>query len=231
MVINTNEGCAAPIYTLSVAGHIMNSNNEIRHALVICGDVGSRILKYEQNIMTGMLSDGASAVILGRLKDGYEGFLAEQFDAAGQYFFGSGVFGRGCRIPQPGEPSSELFVMNTEVTGSILVEVMKWFRESFYKCIEIAGVKKEDVKLISPHTANIGQIKNQLDAINEDYSKAYIVTDHIGHCGGGTQFIVFKEARKANRIKNGDIVYAFGNASGFQHGGILFRWNDKENFV
>lgn len=231
MVVNTNEGCAAPIYTLSVAGHIMNSNSQIRHALVICGDVGSRILNYEQNIMTGMLADGASAVVLGRLKEGYEGFLAEQFEASGQYFYGSGIFGKGCRIPQPGEPSSELFIMNTEVTGSILVEVMKWFKESFYSCIEMAGVEKKDVKLISPHTANIGQIKNQLDAIDEDITKTHIVTDRLGHCGGGTQFIVFKEARKANKIKNGDIVFSFGNASGFQHGGILFRWNDKENFV
>lgn len=231
MVINTNEACAAPIYALSIAGHIMNSNTKIRHALVICGDIGSRFLNYEQNIMAGMLSDGASAVVLGRLKEGNEGFLAEQFNSAGEYFFGSGVFGKGSRIPQPGEPSSEKFIMNTEVTGTILVEVMKWFKESFNSCIDMAGINKEDVTLISPHTANIGQIKNQLDAIGADFSKAHIVTDKLGHCGGGTQFIVFKEARNENKIKNGDIIFVFGNASGFQHGGILFKWNDRENFI
>lgn len=224
VVLNLNGACASQIYALSTAIHVMNGK-KINNALVITGDVLSRSLEKKENIILGMMGDGASAAVLGRLKDGNMGFLSEYFNSEGKYFYSSGCF------KSDEEEGKKYFNVVKDDMGKILFEVINWFKKSFENCLLDANLQKENIDFFSPHPANIAQMKNQLQSIGIDFSKTHLVTDKFGHCGGGTQFIVLKEALKNRRIKHGDNVFMFANGSGFQYGGMVLRWNDKDKFI
>lgn len=231
LVLNLNQACAAPNYAMATAIRFMMDGSYDK-ALVVCGDVTTRMLNPKVNLFVGAIGDAASAVVLGKLKDGYQGFLSEYFDSDGQYFYGSGLFNRGSRVPREslGE-GKDYFITRDEIGGIILPNVIKWFKTSFYKCLERANLKQEDIGFISPHPAAMSQITAQLQSIKEKIEKTHIVTDVYGHSGGGTAFIVLKEALKAGKLKPGDYVFNFGNGAGFQWGGMLFRWCEKEEFA
>ncbi|SKC76414.1 3-oxoacyl-ACP synthase III family protein [Maledivibacter halophilus] len=230
-VLNLNQACAAPNYALATAIRFI-IDGTYNKALVICGDVTTRMLNPNENLFVGAIGDGASAVVLGKLKDGKKGFISEHFDSDGKYYYGSGLFNNGSRVPREelGE-GKNYFITRDEIAGIILPNVIKWFKTCLNECLAKANLKQEDIDFISPHPAALSQIIAQLQSIKEDLSKTHIVTDLYGHSGGGTSFIVLKEALKLGKLEPGDIVYNFGNGAGFQWGGMIFRWCDKNDFL
>jgi len=230
-VLNLNQACAAPNYALATAIRFMIDGTYDK-ALVICGDVTTRMLSPHENLFVGFLGDAASAVVLGKLKDGKKGFISEHFDSDGRYFYGSGLFNWGSRVPREelGE-GKEYFITRDEIAGILLPNIIKWFKTSFQKCLEKAELKQEDIDFISPHPAAMSQIIAQLQSIKENLDKTHIVTDLYGHSGGGTTFIVLKEALKHGKLKPGNLIFNFGNGAGFQWGGMIFRWCDKDEFI
>lgn len=229
-VLNIDQSCAGPIYALSAGAHLMNGM-KADHALVIAGDCGIRMVEKPGNLLLGTGGDGCGAVVLGRLKKGKQGFLSECFGSAGEFYKNFGIYNFGSRIPR-----KELNEGNERYTASedgniILFRVLKWFKTSFKSCLKEAGLKMEDVSFISPHPAAISQIKLQMRAIKADMEKTNLVSRHFGHSGGGTHFIILQESLKEKRIKAEDIVFMFGNGSGFLWGGILIKWCDKADFI
>lgn len=230
-VLNLNQACAAPNYALATAIRFMIDGTYDK-ALVICGDVTTRMLSRHENLFVGFLGDAASAVVLGKLKDGKKGFISEHFDSNGRYFYGSGLFNWGSRVPREelGE-GKEYFITRDEIAGILLPNIIKWFKISFHSCLEKGNLKQEDINFISPHPAAMSQIIAQIESINENLSKTHLVTDLYGHSGGGTTFIVLKEALKNGKLKPGDLIYSFGNGAGFQWAGMIFRWCDRDEFI
>ncbi|WP_432402604.1 3-oxoacyl-ACP synthase III family protein [Wukongibacter sp. M2B1] len=230
-VLNLNQACAAPNYALATAIRFMIDGTYDK-ALVICGDVTTRMLSKHENLFVGFTGDAASAVVLGKLKDGKRGFISEHFDSDGRYFYGSGLFNRGSRVPREDfDEGKDYFITRDELAGIVLPNIIKWFKTSFNKCLEKADLKQDDINFISPHPAAMSQIIAQLQSIKEDLNKTHIVTDLYGHSGGGTAFIVLKEASKLGKLKPGDLVFNFGNGAGFQWGGMIFRWCNKDDFI
>ncbi|SNT01297.1 3-oxoacyl-[acyl-carrier-protein] synthase-3 [Anaerovirgula multivorans] len=231
MLLNINQACATPIFCLSTAARFV-ADGTYKKALVICGDISSRFLNFSENLLAGALGDAASAVVLGKLKDGYKGFLSEHFDADGEHFDASGLFAFGSRIPREefGEGKPYPIVKN-EKMNFLIPEIINWFRGSFDICLERAGLTKDDLDFVAPHPAAIPQIYMQLDSAGISYDKNLIVTDKIGHSGGGSMFIILHEAREVGMIKPGSKIFCFGNGAGFNWGGILFRWCDSSEFA
>lgn len=229
-VLNIDQSCAGPIYALSVGVHLMNGMHG-DHALIITGDCGMRKVEKKGNLLMGTGGDGCGAVVLGRLKEGKQGFLSECFGSAGEFFKNFGIYNFGSRIPRKElNEGNELFTAS-EDGNIILFRVLKWFKTSFKTCLKEAGLSMEDVSFISPHPAAISQVKLQMKAIKADMEKTNLVSRHFGHSGGGTHFIILKESLEEKRIKAGDAVFLFGNGSGFLWGGILFRWCEKADFI
>ncbi|GAU79285.1 3-oxoacyl-ACP synthase III family protein [Fusibacter sp. 3D3] len=231
LVLNLNQACAASNYALATAIRYMIDGTYDK-ALVVTGDCTSRMLNAEENLFMGFIGDGASAVVLGKLKAGFSGFLSEHFDSDGKFFYGSGLFNRGSRVPraEQGE-GKDYFITRSEIVGVLLPRVITWFTTSLDECLRKANLKRTDVNFYSPHPAAISQLEAQLDAIGESLEKTHIVTDMYGHSGAGSAFIILKEAVQNNKIKPGDYIFQFGNAAGFQWAGMLLRWCDKNEFI
>lgn len=231
MVLNMNQACAAPNYALATAMRFIMCGTYDK-ALVVTGDCTSRMLDSKENLFMGFIGDGASAVVLGKLKEGKTGILSEHFDSDGKFFYGSGLFNRGSRIPREenGE-GKDFFVTQGEIVGILLPKVITWFKESLYACLEKADMTLEEVDFFSPHPAALSQMEAQMDAIGVGLEKTHVVTDMYGHSGAGSAFIILKEAVKANKLNPGDHIFQFGNAAGFQWAGMLMRWCDKEDFL
>ncbi|MCK4258981.1 MAG: ketoacyl-ACP synthase III [Halanaerobiales bacterium] len=230
MVINMNQACAAPIFALATAARFVADGTH-KKALVICGDVSSRFLSFEENLLVGALGDAASAAVIGQLKDRAKGFLSESFNANGEHYDASGIYSMGSKIPTEEWEGKPYGVNNDEKMGVLIPMIIDWFANSFTNCLDRAGLKQEEIDFIAPHPAAIPQIYQQLDSIDAGYDKNLIVTDMIGHSGGGSMFIILKEARERGMIKPGNNVFCFGNGAGFNWGGIMFRWCDKSEFV
>lgn len=231
MVLNTNVICCGMNYGMSLASKYISSGL-FNTVLLITGDVLFR-MAVGQSEFSGMFGDGVGAVVLKRLKPEFVGIIAETYGSQGDLFDVMGLFSLGSRDNKYNEIHDGEFDIKVDMKkgANIPLLTVKWFKDCFEKCLHLSGLKKDDISFVSPHPVSIPQIHEQLKSMDIPLEKTLIVTDKFGHCASGTAPIVFTEAYRGKKIKEGDLVFSFNVAAGYQYGGVIFRWPSKNDFV
>jgi 3-oxoacyl-[acyl-carrier-protein] synthase-3 len=231
MVLNTNVICCGMNYGMSIASKFISSGL-YKTVLLITGDVWFR-MSVGHSPFSGMFGDGVGAVVLRALKPEYKGILAETYGSQGDLYEVMGLFSLGSCDNNYNVFHDGDFDVKVDLKkgANIPLLTVKWFKECFEKCLEQSGLKKEEIDFVSPHPVSIPQIHEQLKSMDISEEKSLIITQKIGHCTAGTAAIVLAEAVRLGKVKPGNLVYSFNVAAGYQYGGIIYRFPNRDEFI
>jgi 3-oxoacyl-[acyl-carrier-protein] synthase-3 len=188
-------------------------------ALVVGGDVLSKILDWTDRSTIVLFGDGAGAVVLEHVEDG--GFLGFELGADG---------GGGKHLWLPGSGSRhfdepESFVkMNGREVFKFATRVMIYSAE---KLLDECGRTVEDVDVYVPHQANVRIIDYATKKLGFPKEKVVVNVDRFGNTSSGSIPLALADAEKDGMLKPGTLVLMTGMGAGLTWGSALIEWTDE----
>jgi 3-oxoacyl-[acyl-carrier-protein] synthase III len=216
-----SAGCTGFVYAI-VQAHGMVSAGLSEHALVVGGDVLSKIVDWQDRSTCVLFGDGAGAVVIERSRDG--GFLGFELGADGsggsQLYMPAG----GSRAPATAETVAtrqHFAKMNGREVFKFATRVLV---DSAEKVLEQSGVPVEDVDLYVPHQANVRIIDHARKKLGIPAERTVVNVDRYGNTSSGSIPLALGEAEAAGRLHPGDLVLMTGMGAGLTWGSALIEW-------
>jgi 3-oxoacyl-[acyl-carrier-protein] synthase-3 len=210
-------GCTGFMYALAQAYGMMASGLAER-ALVVGGDVLSRILDWTDRSTLVLFGDGAGAVVLEKVER--PGFLGFELGADG---------GGGIHLSLPGSGSRRI----EDATGNGYVhmngrEVFKFATRvlvsSAQAVLDRCGATVDDVDVYIPHQANVRIMEHAAQKLGIPRERMVVNVDRYGNTSSGSIPLALVDAQAQNRLKEGDLVLMTGMGAGLTWGSALMEW-------
>ena len=211
-------GCTGFVYAIAQA-YSMVAAGLSQRALVVGGDVLSKILDWTDRSTIVLFGDGAGAVVLEHVEDG--GFLGFELGADG---------GGGKHLWLPGSGSRhfdepESFVkMNGREVFKFATRVMIYSAE---KLLDECGRTVEDVDVYVPHQANVRIIDYATKKLGFPDEKVVVNVDRFGNTSSGSIPLALADAEEDGMLKPGALVLMTGMGAGLTWGSALIEWSDE----
>jgi 3-oxoacyl-[acyl-carrier-protein] synthase III len=189
-----------------------------RKALVVGGDVLSKILDWEDRSTLVLFGDGAGAVVLEPVGEG--GFLGFELGADG---------GGGENLWLPGSGSRRfddpdgLVKMNGREVFKFATRVMVTSAE---KILAECGVSVDDVDVYVPHQANKRIIDHAARKLGIPEEKVVVNVDRYGNTSSGSIPLALADAVSDGRLREGELVLMTGMGAGLTWGSALIEWTN-----
>jgi len=210
-------GCTGFVYALAQAYGMLASGLSKR-ALVVGGDVLSKILDWQDRSTLVLFGDGAGAVVLEPVESG--GFLGFELGADG---------GGGEHLWLPGsgsrhfdDPDSFVKMNGREVFRFATRVLVSSGSELLAEC----GKTVEDVDVYIPHQANKRIIDYARGKLGIPPERTVVNVDRYGNTSSGSIPLALTDARAEGRLRDGALVLMTGMGAGLTWGSALIEWTN-----
>jgi len=215
-----SAGCTGFMYALA-QGYGMLAAGLAERALVVGGDILTRILDWTDRSTLVLFGDGAGAVVLERVGAG--GFLGFELGADGAGGKELLLPGSGSRISENG---SRYLTMNGREVFKFATRVMVSSAEAV---LEECGKTVEDVDVYVPHQANVRIIDHAARKLGIPEEKVVVNVDRYGNTSSGSIPLALADAAADGRLKPGKLVLMTGMGAGLTWGSALIEWTHDTN--
>jgi 3-oxoacyl-[acyl-carrier-protein] synthase-3 len=210
-----SAGCTGFMYALAQA-YGMVASKLARRALVVGGDVLSRILDWTDRSTVVLFGDGAGAVVLEPSEE--PGFLAFELGADGAGGENLWLPGSGSRLFEDPDKfvkmnGREVFKFATRVLVSSAEAVLQRY-----------GASVQDVDVYVPHQANVRIIDHATKKLGVPSERVVINVDRYGNTSSGSIPLALADAQADGRLQPGKLVLMTGMGAGLTWGSALMRW-------
>jgi 3-oxoacyl-[acyl-carrier-protein] synthase III len=213
-----SAGCTGFMYALAQA-YGMVAGGLSRRALVVGGDVLSRILDWSDRSTVVLFGDGAGAVVIEPAQEG--GFLAFELGADGAGGEHLWLPGSGSRLFD----DPERFVkMNGREVFKFATRVLVQSGEAV---LERTGAHIEDVDVYVPHQANVRIIEHATKKLGIPSDRVVVNVDRYGNTSSGSIPLALADAQEDGRLQAGSLVLMTGMGAGLTWGSALMRWTQR----
>ena len=216
-----SAGCTGFVYAV-VQAHAMVASGLADNALVVGGDVLSRVVDWEDRSTCVLFGDGAGAVVLERVSEG--GFLGFELGADGsggpQLYLPAG----GSRTPATAESVADRrhFVqMNGREVFKFASRVLV---DSAEKVLHECNVSVGDVDVYVPHQANVRIIEHARKKLGIPEERTVVNVDRFGNTSSGSIPLALSDAEADGRLAPGEMVLMTGMGAGLTWGSALIEW-------
>jgi 3-oxoacyl-[acyl-carrier-protein] synthase III len=210
-------GCTGFMYAVAQA-YSMVASGLSKRALVVGGDVLSKILDWEDRSTLVLFGDGAGAVVVEPVQEG--GFLGFELGADG---------GGGENLWLPGSGSrrfddpDRLVKMNGREVFKFATRVMVTSAE---KILDECGISVDDVDVYVPHQANKRIIDHAARKLGIPEEKVVVNVDRYGNTSSGSIPLALADAVADGRLREGELVLMTGMGAGLTWGSALIEWTN-----
>ena len=218
-----SAGCTGFMYAVA-QGYGMVAAGLASHALVVGGDVLSRILDWSDRGPAVLFGDGAGAVVLERVSEG--GFLGFELGADGsggpQLYLPAG----GSRSPATAETVAEhkhYVQMNGREVFKFATRVLVTSAE---KVLAECGKTIDDVDVYIPHQANVRIIDHAAEKLGIPKEKIVVNVERYGNTSSGSIPLALADAQAEGRLQEGALVLMTGMGAGLTWGSGLIEWTN-----
>jgi 3-oxoacyl-[acyl-carrier-protein] synthase-3 len=211
-------GCTGFVYAVAQA-YAMLASGLSQRALVVGGDVLSKILDFHDRSTLILFGDGAGAIVMEPVGEG--GFLGFELGADG---------GGGDSLWLPGSGSRhfddpDAFIkMNGREVFKFATRVLV---SSAQKLLDELGMTVEDVDVYIPHQANIRIIDHAARKLGIPPEKVVVNVERYGNTSSGSIPIALAEAIEDGRVQRGSRVLMTGMGAGLTWGSSLIEWTEE----
>jgi 3-oxoacyl-[acyl-carrier-protein] synthase-3 len=203
-------------------GHAMVAAGLTRRALVVGGDILTRILDWTDRSTLVLFGDGAGAVVLEEVDEG--GFLGFELGA-------DGAGGRELLLPGSGsralgEDEKAYLTMNGREVFKFATRVLVSSAEAV---LDTCGLAVDDVDVYVPHQANVRIIEHAVRKLGFPGEKVIVNVDRYGNTSSGSIPLALAEATGDGRLRQGSLVLMTGMGAGLTWGSALMHWTLPTN--
>jgi 3-oxoacyl-[acyl-carrier-protein] synthase III len=216
-----SAGCTGFVYAL-VQAHGMVSGGLADNALVIGGDVLSRVVDWADRTTCVLFGDGAGAVVLERVNEG--GFLGFELGADGSGGPELYIPAGGSRAPTTAETvaTGQHFVkMNGREVFKFAARVLV---DSAERVLDECGVAVDEVDVYVPHQANLRIIDHARRKLGIPEERTVVNVDRYGNTSSGSIPLALGDAETEGRLAPGKMVLMTGMGAGLTWGSALIEW-------
>ncbi|MGH2970657.1 MAG: beta-ketoacyl-ACP synthase III [Gaiellaceae bacterium] len=210
-----SAGCTGFMYALA-QGYGMLAGGLAQRALVIGGDVLSKILDWSDRSTVVLFGDGAGAVVLEAVPE--QGFLGFELGA-------DGAGGDSLWLPGSGSrhfDGPERFVkMNGREVFKFATRILVQSAEDVLAKCELTI---DDVDLYIPHQANVRIIDHATRKLGVPSDRVVINVDRYGNTSSGSIPLALADAIADRRLEPGMVVLMTGMGAGLTWGSAVMRW-------
>ena len=210
-----SAGCTGFMYALA-QGYGMLAGGLAKRALVVGGDVLSRILDWTDRSTLIVFGDGAGAVVLERTEE--RGFLGFELGADGAGGENLWLPGSGSRLFE--DPDKHVKMNGREVFKLATRVLVQSAQDLLEKC----DVSIADVDVYVPHQANVRIIEYATQKLGFPSEKVVVNVDRYGNTSSGSIPLALADAQADGRLRPGALVLMTGMGAGLTWGSALLRW-------
>ena len=211
-----SAGCTGFMYALAQA-YGMLAGGLAHRALVVGGDVLSRILDWSDRSTVVLFGDAAGAVVLEPASE--PGFLAFELGA-------DGAGGEHLWLPGSGsrrfEHPDRFVKMNGREVFKFATRVLVQSGEAV---LARAGARVEEIDVYVPHQANVRIIDHATKRLGIPSERVVINVDRYGNTSSGSIPLALADAQAEGRLRPGRLVLMTGMGAGLTWGSALLRWS------
>ena len=219
---DVGAACSGFLNALAVADCFIRTE-KARTVLVVGSDTLSRLLNWKDRGTCILFGDGAGAVVLGASRNG-SGILSTKLRTDGSYAKMLYVPAGGSLRPATADTvrrHEHTITMNGKEVFKIAVRSME---EISRQALEEAGVAIDEVALVIPHQANKRIIVALAERLGVPMAKVVVNVDKYGNTSAASIPVALDEAKRAGRIKPGDIVLFNAFGAGFAWGAAVVKF-------
>jgi 3-oxoacyl-[acyl-carrier-protein] synthase-3 len=216
-----SAGCTGFMYAISQA-YGMLAGGLAKRALVIGGDVLSKIMDWTDRSTCVLFGDGAGAVVMEEVDEG--GFLAFELGADGsggpQLYMPAG----GSRLPASAETIAQkqhFAQMNGREVFKFATRVLVTSAE---EVLTAAGRTIADVDVYVPHQANMRIIEYATRKLGIPEDRVVVNVDRYGNTSSGSIPLALADAEAEGWLQPGRLVLMTGMGAGLTWGSALMEW-------
>jgi 3-oxoacyl-[acyl-carrier-protein] synthase-3 len=220
--LDISAACTGFMYGLDMAACYVSSGR-FEKVLLIGAETYSRITNPDDLNTSVLFGDGAGAVVIGHVPDGF-GVLDSILGAEGEDGMLLSIPAGGSRMP-----------LTRELLENKLNTIMMSGREVFEFAINILekminqilsrnSLNLSDISLIVPHQANKRILLNVSNNMNIPPEKLYCNIEYYGNMSAASVPVALTEAAFEGRIKKGDLLLLVAFGAGFTWGANLLKW-------
>ena len=218
-----NAACSGFIYALDTACAMIGSGR-YRHALVIGVEKLSSIVDWTDRTTCVLFGDGAGAAVIGPSATAGTGLIGAKLGSYGDCVELLCIPAGGSNTPAS--------VASVEAHGHFLKmkgkEVFKYavrgMEEAARDILEQHGIAANQIDLVIPHQANLRIIESIAQYLELPLDRFFVNLDRYGNTSAASIPIALDEARRAGRIKAGDLTLLVAFGAGLTYGSALIRW-------
>ena len=214
-------GCTGFVYALAQA-YGMIAAGLAERALVVGGDVLSKILDWTDRSTLVLFGDGAGAVVLEKVDRG--GFLGFELGADG---------GGGIHLSLPGSGSRR--VTDASANGYVHMNGREVFKfatrvlvSSAQALLDECDLTVEDVDVYVPHQANVRIMDHAVKKLGIPRDRMVVNVDRYGNTSSGSIPLALADAAADGRLADGELVLMTGMGAGLTWGSALLEWTEPK---
>ena len=213
-----SAGCTGFMYGIAQAYGMLVAGLAKR-ALVVGGDLLSRILDWHDRSTLVLFGDGAGAVVMEPVPE--RGFLGFELGADGGGGGNLWLPGSGSRTFDKNE---KYVIMNGREVFKFATRVLV---QSAEELMEQCGITVDDVDVYVPHQANVRIIDHATKKLGVPSDRVVVNVDRYGNTSSGSIPLALADARADGRLRPGRLVLMTGMGAGLTWGSALIRWTKE----
>lgn len=219
--------CSGFVFGLSVAEQYLKAGT-YDNALVVASEVMSRTVDWTDRESCILWGDGAGAVMLKAMDDGYDGS-----EVLSTHLHSDGKNGQQLLLPGGGSKTTPISHASVDdkrhylrmIRASDTVRVaVKYFAEAAEEAVSHNGCTFDDVKVIIPHQANLRILQQMAKRLKVPMEKIYLTIEKYGNISSSTVPIALDEAIRDGTVQKDDLVVLTAFGGGLTWASALIRW-------
>jgi 3-oxoacyl-[acyl-carrier-protein] synthase III len=214
-------GCTGFMYALAQA-YGMIAAGLAHRALVVGGDVLSRILDWSDRGTLVLFGDGAGAVVLERVDRG--GFLGFELGADGGGGIHLSLPGSGSRRMEDASANGYVHMNGREVFKFATRVLVSSAQDLLDECDKTV----EDVDVYVPHQANVRIMSHAQQKLGIPAERMVVNVDRYGNTSSGSIPLALADAQAEGRLQEGKLVLMTGMGAGLTWGSALLEWTERK---
>jgi len=218
-----NAACSGFIYGLDIACAMIGSGR-YKRALVIGAEKLSSVVDWKDRGTCLLFGDGAGAAVVGPAARPGIGLIGTRLGALGENTDLLQIPGGGSRATTSHKSMARgdhFIKMKGKEVFKLAVRLME---EAARDILEQHGLAANQIGLVIPHQANLRIIEAIAQYLELPVERFFVNVDRYGNTSAASIPIALDEARRAGRIKPGELTLLVAFGAGLTYGSALIRW-------
>lgn len=218
-----NAACTGFVYALDTAC-AMVSSGRYQRALIIGAEKLSAVMDWQDRTTCVLFGDGAGAVVIGPGDQPDKGLLGTRLGAYGDGVDLLCIPAGGTAAPATADSVAKrdhCLRMKGKEVFKLAVRAMD---EAARDILEQEQIRADQISLVIPHQANLRIIESISQYLELPMERFFVNVDRYGNTSAASIPIALDEARRAGRIKPGDLTLLVAFGAGLTYGSALIRW-------